>query len=686
MSGSVVGEGVLRGVRELLFPRSLALVGASPRSAEAVRAALRSRIPAFGVHPERREVLGLRCYPSVRDLPEPPEAAFLLVGHLRLEEAFEEAAAAGVRAFIIPGLGNEAGAAGSAIAARIAARAEELGAAVLGPNCMGMVVPGEAAAWIGTIPESLSRGGVSFVSQSGSIAEALLALGGRIGFRCIVSSGGEAVRDAADFLAFLAQDDSTRAVGLFLETVRRPRAFEEALALCTEAEKPVACLKVGRSQAAAAIAFAHTGAIVGSARAFSAVLRRYGVLEVDDVPDLIELLDVLGRRRRPRGTRVAAVSESGGEAALVADRGEEAGLSFPPLPPDLVARLQSEFPNFVAPGNPLDAWAIAEPERVYPRSLQLLARSGAFDILLAQVDLSQFRGASERQWCSLIVRALAEVASDSDVFPAVTTVHTADPWPDVAAVAREADVPLLRGPRHALQALSRAARWRPPRPVGVGQSPGIDLRDLLGGEGALAEYEASLALERYGVRFPERRRAADPEQAEHAARELAGPVVVKLDGPVHKSRLGGVLFADDPAQARAAAERLGGPVLVARRVPPGPEVLCGVTRDPDWGPIVAVGVGGYAAEALSLASVARAPLDEEAALALVEEAPGVARLAGAAARRQIAVAVLALGWLAVEHEEVEEAEVNPIVVCGDEAIAVDALVVLRRPEEGGSTP
>jgi acetyltransferase len=651
-----------------------------------VRAALRSGIPAFGVHPARREVLGLRCYPRLRDLPEIPELAFLLVGHLRVEEVFEEAAEAGVRAFILPGLGNEAGAAGPEIAARIAARAEELGAAVLGPNCMGMVVPGGASAWIGTIPESLAPGGVSFVSQSGSIAEALLALGGRIGFRCIVSSGGEAVRDAADFLAFLARDERTRAIGLFLETVRRPRAFEEALALCAEAEKPVACLKVGRSQAAAAIALAHTGAIVGSAGAFSAVLRRYGALEVDDVPELIELLDVLGRRRRPSGTRVAAVSESGGEAALLADQGEQVGLSFPPLPPSVAAKLQGEFPNFVSLGNPLDAWAIAEPERVYPRCLELLAGSGAFDILLAQVDLSQFRGESEKQWCSLIVRALVEAAAARDIFPAVTTVHTADPWPDVAALAREGDVPLLRGPREALRALARAARWRPARPPSPAGGPGIDLRDLLVGQGALEEYASSLVLERYGIRFPPRRRASCPEEAERVARELAGPVVVKLDGPAHKSRLGGVLFAEDPRQARAAAERLGGPVLVAKRVPPGPEILCGVTRDPDWGPIVAVGVGGYAAEALSLVCAAAAPLDEETALALVEQAPGVARLTGAQARKQIALAAVSLGWLAVEHGEVEAAEVNPIVVYGDEAMAVDALVVLRTPKEGGSKP
>src|SRR4029079_7214748 len=293
-------------VRPLLFPRSVAVVGASPRHGRIVAEVVRSGIPAWGVHPTRDEVLGLPCFRSVAAVPDEPELAALLVGHERVEDAFDEALAAGMRAFFLPGLGNEAGSAGPEVAGRIAERAKAEDAVLLGPNCMGVAAPEEASIWIGTVPDTFRPGRVSVVSQSGSIAEALLGIGPRVGFRSVVSSGGEAVSDAADFLGFFAEDEGTGAVGLFLETVRRPAEFAAALAHCAEAGKPVVCLKVGRSQAAARAALAHTGAVVGSDRAFSALLRSQGAVEVDDFTALVETLEALGRARRPRGKRIAA--------------------------------------------------------------------------------------------------------------------------------------------------------------------------------------------------------------------------------------------------------------------------------------------------------------------------------------------------------------------------------------------
>jgi acetyltransferase len=371
-------------------------VGASDRTygqVEAVQNVLRGGIPAWGVNPGRAEVAGMPCAPRVADLPEVPELALLVVGHARVEAAFEEAAEAGVRAFVLPGLGSEAGAEGRPTAERIAARAAELDASVIGPNCMGVAVPRGTSPWIGTLPGTFLPGSVAVVSHSGSIAEALVSLGPRVGFRCVVSAGAEIARDAADLCAFLAAEEETRGVGLFLEAVRRPEALAAAFDLLAEAGKPVVCLKVGRSRAGAAAALTHTGAIVGSERAFSAYLRAHGVIEVSDYPELVETLEVLGRTRRPRGLRVAAISESGGEGALLADHGEAVGMPFEPLPDELARSLSAEFPNYLAPGNPLDAWAIDDADKVYPRSLELTAGSGAYDVIVAQVDLSQFRGA-----------------------------------------------------------------------------------------------------------------------------------------------------------------------------------------------------------------------------------------------------------------------------------------------------
>src|SRR5215510_11744566 len=343
------------GVRTLLFPESIVVVGASPRNDAAVETVLASGVRAYGVNPNRTEVAGLECYPSVAELPEVPDCAFLMVNHERVEDAFEEAAAAGVRAFVVPGVGAEAGADSKPTTDRLAARARELGSAMLGPNCMGVFAPGGPAAWNGRPQDTSVPGGVAVLCQSGSIADAFLSLGGCIGIRCVVSSGAGAVTDAADFLAFFADDPGTTAVGLFLETVRRPDAFVDALRRCAEAGKPVACIKVGRSEAAARAALSHTGALVGSERAFSAVLRRHSAIEVGDFHELVETLEILGRHRWPSGKRIAGISESGGECALLADRAEVAGMPFDPLSPELAARLTDAFPNYLAPGNPLDA-------------------------------------------------------------------------------------------------------------------------------------------------------------------------------------------------------------------------------------------------------------------------------------------------------------------------------------------
>jgi len=663
-------------VRPLLFPRSVAVVGASPRHGRIVEEVVRSGIAAWGVHPTRENVLGLPCFPSVAELPEKPELAALLVGHERVEQAFEEALEAGVRAFFLPGLGNEAGAAGPEVAERIAERARAEDAVLLGPNCMGVAAPGEGSLWIGTVPGTFRPGRVSVASQSGSIAEALLGIGPRVGFRCVVSSGGEAVTDAADFLQFFVEDEGTGAIGLFLETVRRPAEFSAGLASCAEAGKPVICLKVGRSLAAARAALAHTGAVVGSNRAFSALLRRHGAVEVDDFTALVETLEVLGRARRPRGKRIAAVSESGGEGALLADQAEAAGIPFEPLPDEVAGKLTARFPNYLAPGNPLDAWAIDEAEVVFPGSIEILVESGAFDIVVAQADQSQFRGAEEHEWCFMIVKALAEATAGTAVFAAATTVSAVDPRPEVAEYALEHDVALLRGPRDAMRALAAAAGLRP-----VGCAPAtldpVELADLLA-EGPLPEFESALVLERYGVPIAPRRRATSPDEAAAAASELGFPVVVKVDGPAHKAAQNGVVLGlGDAEGVRAAAERLGGQVLVASQAGGDAEAFCGMTRDPDYGPVLAVGLGGSAVETLSLAAVSLAPVAEDEARQLVAEAPGLD--AAPAAREALAATLVALGRLAVDHPQIAAIDVNPLILSVDGAIAVDALVVV----EGG---
>ncbi len=252
----------------------------------------------------------------------------------------------------------------------------------------------------------------------------------------------------------------------------------------------------------------------------------------------------------------------------------------------------------------------------------------------------------------------------------MTTVHSADPPRYFQELAAELDVALLRGPRDAMRALAGVMLRRPLDPVPT--PPEIpDVMDLLDGTGALPEHESSLVLERLGVPFAARRRAATPEEVAEAFAEIGGPVVVKRDGPAHKAREGGVVVGVTSAEdAAAAARRLGSSVLVAQQVEPGVEVLCGMTRDPDFGPVLAVGRGGVAVEEQDSVVLSVAPLGRATAELLVADA-GIEDPDGT-----VAATLAALGDLALAHPRIESVEVNPLIVSVSGTTAVDALVVL----------
>ncbi|MFI6245911.1 acetate--CoA ligase family protein [Streptomyces sp. NPDC051016] len=660
------------GLSGILTPRSVALVGASRRNLELVANVRRGTVDAAGVHPSNPEVAGLRCVPSLSALPAPPELAVLAVGPATIATSMRDALALGVRSFVVPGLGVEAGPEGPAAVRELRQLADDSGAAVLGPNCMGSARPDSPSAWLGTIPASFLPGSVAIVSQSGSIADAFLALGPRYGFSGVVSCGAELNRDAADWVAHFAADPATRVIGLFLETVRRPTAFREALRLAGEAGKPVVCLKVGRSEQARRAALAHTGAIVGSQAAFSAVLRSHGVLQVDDLPEMIELLGVFSTARRPTGTRIGAVTESGAEAALLGDHAEPNGLTFPALPERIRQRLRAGHP-LLPTSNPLDPWAIAEPVAAFSTAIEALAEAGVYDLLIGQVDLSRHRGGTEQTWCGAVVRALADAGRRANVFTAVTTVHHTDPPEDLARYAAEHDVCLLKGIGPGLTAIARAAVWSPRVTAAVPPPRGAGLVEELAGlpAGSLSEFVSSALLERTGVAFARRVLAESADAAAAAAREIGFPVVVKTDGPAHKAREGGVLLdLTSPDAVSDAATRLAGRVLVAEQVAPGLEVFCGMVRDPDWGPVYALGRGGTQVESTTPVTFA-GPLTPDSLRPLIGQA-GLETW-----HEPLVAALLAMDALARGAPRVGEIDINPIICAADGAArAVDALIVL----------
>ena len=663
----------LRNVASLVDPSSAAIIGPSLRSAAVVRNMLASGIPVLGVHPTKSDVLGLQCLASISLLPSPPELGVVMLGHERMEAAVYELMDMGTRAFFFPGLGSEAGADGPKIAARIKERAMKNGTMIIGQNCMGIAKPG-GSPWLGSISDSFVDGHVGISAQSGSIAEAFTTIGPRIGFRFIASTGSELNRDVSDFMSFMADDEQTRAIGIFIETIRRPEAFIKALEKCASAGKPVVALKVGKSGVAKRIALAHTGAVVGSNQAFSATLKRFSAIEVEDFPEMVETLEVLGKKRRPKGVRISAVSESGGECGLLADRAEENGVIIAPLPAATATALNKEFPNYQHPQNPLDAWGVDTPEIVFPRSMELLAESGAYDTLIAQVDISRYRGEDELVWCSMIVESLGKTADKFDIAPAVVSVHAVDAPEQIIQLCAKYDIPLLRGINSAMQALGRAGNWKQslPRvkdfgkPLAIAALPNID--------GALAEFESAQILELYGVPIASRMRVTSTAQVRDAVTSLGFPVVVKSDGPAHKSASGGVILnIMDQSSAIAAVEKLGGSAFIARQVPRGVEALVGMVRDEEFGPILAVGHGGITVESKKPVTML-GPVDLETAKTMVAQS-GLDDPHGV-----LAQTLVTLGRIALEHPRIVEIDVNPMIITAEETIAVDALVVIEKGE------
>jgi acetyltransferase len=359
----------------------------------------------------------------------------------------------------------------------------------------------------------------------------------------------------------------------------------------------------------------------------------------------------------------------------MADRAEQNGLTFAVLPEKTAVQLNKEFPNYQHPQNPLDAWGVDAPEVVFPRSMEILAESKAYDTLVAQVDISRFRGDDELVWCNMIVESLGKTAQKYDISPAVVSVHSVDAPQSILDICAKYELPLLRGINSAMQALGRAGAWKKAATLHQEFGKPIEISDVVTRTGALPEYESAEILERYGVPIASRKRVTSASQAAAVAKGLGFPVVVKSDGPAHKSAGGGVILnINSEDEATAAVEKLGGSAFIAAQIPKGLEALVGMVRDEEFGPILAVGHGGVTVESKKPVTML-GPVDLDTAKAMVQEA-GLDDTHGVLAKT-----LVTLGRVAKEHPEIVEIDVNPMIVYDKATIAVDALVVID--SEGG---
>jgi acyl-CoA synthetase (NDP forming) len=685
----------------LFAPRAVALIGASADAGKNTARPQRFlRKHGFSgrivpINPARNEVLGEPAYPSLLEAPGEIDHAFIMVPAAQVEVALEQCAARGVPMATVYSDGfAEMGPEGAQSERRLVARARELGVRLLGPNSIGLVnVANGTALTVNAVLEmdALPLGGTSVVSQSGTIIGTLLSRGAArgLGFAKLVSVGNESDLGVGELVDMLVDDDDTRVILLFLETIRDAGALARAAARAHAAGKPIVAYKLGRSALGEALAHSHTGALAGSDAAVDAYLRRAGIMRVEMLETLIEIAPLVCGRKPPpvpgRPPRVAVVTTTGGGAASVVDRLGTLGIETLTPDPAFIAAMKAQgIPVKSAPIIDLTLAATADKYRAV---LEALLAHPDCDAVLAVV------GSSAQFHPELAVKPIVGIAKSAKPLAVFLAPHAEASLKLLA----QASVPAFRTPEACADALSTYLGWRAPRPCDA--SAAIALSDLipagaLATSGALDEAQALTLFAALGVPTVAWSIARAPTYS-HA---IAYPVAAKVLSCdiAHKTEVGGVTLNLGDARAfdasvptmlaavrRAAPEARIEGVLVQSMAHGLAEVIVGYRHDALVGPVVMVGMGGRLAEIYKDISLRCAPVDEAQALEMIAAVKGLALIRGYRGLPRgdtaaLARAIAALSRLAlVEGQPVLEAEINPLLVRAEGVLALDALVLLR---------
>jgi acyl-CoA synthetase (NDP forming) len=695
----------------LLRPRSIAILGASERPSvgrtlvEALDG-IGFRGEVYPVNPRYESLLGRRCYPSVAELPRDVDVLAFCVNHARVLEHMRPAADRGVGAAVIfDGGFAEADAEGRARQEAIAAICREASMTLCGPNCMGVISPHvPSLVYIQAVhdPTRLA-GNVGMISQSGSICIGLLTDCRRFGWSQVISSGNEAVVAAVDFLEYLVDDPETRVIAMFLESVRQPERFVAALDRAADRGKPVVVLKVGRSARTRRAITSHTGGLAGEARVFSAMLRAHRAIEVADMDELTEVIAACQAQRWPRGRRVAVMTASGGQAELILDLAGAANLQLPPLGPVSRAEVERVVGRITGDGNPLDAWGNGDFATNFPHGLHVLGSDPGYDAIAFCSDGFDDQPMGSPARALDYATTVAEGARQSDKPFYLMTTRSGVFRRDVVELLRRQGIAVIGGTRAGLGAVDRLARWSEPRaPMRPARGGGGVIRAMQAGRArpTIHEHDAKRLLAAVGAPVVREHLVTSLDSARGAAKTIGYPVALKVvsDAIPHRSDVGLVAVGlRDEGELAAVWDRLGRKVddldrrndvagfLIQEMAHGILEVFAGVSRDPDFGLVLAFGAGGVLIEALDDVALRPLPLRAGDAEAMIAETRVATLLGGLRGRPPGDVGALtsaleAIGDFAwAERESLAELDVNPIVVreTGAGCVVVDALIVPR---------
>jgi acetate---CoA ligase (ADP-forming) len=683
-------------ISRLMRPRSIAIVGISPEPSSAgflMLKTLEEYAYSGAIHlvsRNRSDVAGRPCVKTIEDLPDGVDAAMLLIPRVAIEDAVRSCAQKKIGAIVIFAAGfGEAGGEWKAAQDRIAAIAEENGIALCGPNCLGLVD------FINRIPLTFSqqlgppldvKSGVVVVAQSGAKG---------IPVTCWVSTGNEAVLGLEDYAGYLLEEKTTQVVACFAEQIRKPQRFLEVAARARELGKPIVLLHAGKSVAAQESAKSHTGAMVGDYAVMETVLAHSAVLKVDTLEELIDVSELMMRFPMPPTKGCAMVTDSGAVKGMTLDLCDALGLDLPPLTPTLEKQLQAELPEFVGASNPLDltAQAITHLDMSAKTIAPLLADDRYGSLVLTAIVSSASEYALIKGRASL--KPL--IGAKKPVIYAMLGDEAEVPE-KLIPEARAGNVPFFRSPERAFRALAKITAYgRAVEKAKQRKSAAPFKTPSLPGSGTLTEAASKQHLAACGMKMPQGKLATTLAEARTAAQAIGYPLAAKLQSAAaaHKSDIGGVILRiADEKQLDAAFEKLQSiarernlkldGTLIEKMAQPGLEMILGARRDPQWGPVLAVGLGGIFAEAIAdirILPVGLDPAEIEAELHQLRGAKMLAGMRGAkpADVKALAQTVAQLGAIMQAEPRITEIDINPLAVFaeGEGVLALDALIVAK---------
>ena len=691
-------------LERLIAPRSIAVVGASPRAGSFGMRTLENLAQyageVFPVNAKYESIGALRCYASLAALPQAPDCVVLAVPREGAQGALEDAAAAGAGAAIVfaSGYGEMAHDEAGRAQRRLTDIARAARMPLLGPNCMGLVNHALRAGV--TFLSEYARaprapGSIAIVSQSGALGYSLAQAWDRgLGIRYFFSCGNSADIDVGDLVAAMAEDPEVRAIACLFEGAASAGRLREAGERARRAGKPVVVLKLGTSADGAAAARSHTGSLAGSAVAWRALFERAGFVPVDDFDALLEYAGFFAAAGRPDARGAAAISGSGGAGVMAADKAAAHGVAMPQPLPATVEKLRAIVPEFGAARNPCDPTAqVLNVPDSFARCCRALLDDPQYGVLVVPATVAIAETAKDR------VPALARLAREQAKPVALVWLSEWLQGPGAEDYERDERIPVFRSMERCFAAIAawhaHADRSSEPAPRLSPPGAAQEARKLLAAaKGNLTESEAKRVLAVYDVPVVEERLAKTVEEARAAARAFGYPVVMKAESPtiLHKTELGVVKLgiADDAALVRAYAEieaaakghELRG-VLVQPMIP-GVEVIVGARVDPVVGPVVLVGSGGVLVKLMQDSVAALAPVSVAEANAMLARLKGYKLLTGFRGSAPVDLEALAdaiarLSELASDLvTEIEALDVNPLRCDGERVLAVDALIMPRR--------